>query len=246
MTPCPSCKNILVIDVNGNLQEQHEDQEPVELDAPVEEQDLENNVYEEASYEAEEVSEPEELIEQSEEENSYYNPSSFVTEEAAEEPVEEELEPESEGDSYVEEYSYEEPEEDSSEYDYEEQSELDEEVSEGEPDFEQVDTSESEDLSDIADYGNSELSMAKDGKFLYDIVISGIDSVELRDLVEENLTDQRLGVNVRGLMKMIEKGSLEIKRLNAIKASIIINRLKSLALSIEWRQNAITEVEMED
>lgn len=103
-----------------------------------------------------------------------------------------------------------------------------------------------EDLSEIADFGNSEISTAKSGNLLYDLRISGIDSAEIRELIRENITDQRLGINTKGLMKHIKDGVLEVKKINAIKASVLINRLKSLPVNLKWRQNAITQVDMGD
>src|SRR3989344_1725734 len=43
-------------------------------------------------------------------------------------------------------------------------------------------TSVSQDLSEIADYGNSEMSLAKDGLYLYDVRISDIDSAKEKNI----------------------------------------------------------------
>mgnify|MGYP003393972942 FL=1 len=101
-----------------------------------------------------------------------------------------------------------------------------------------------EDLREIQDYGNSEVSVGKDGQFVYDLRIGGIDSQEIKKMVEESITDKRLSLNIKGLMKSIKGGVLEIRRINAIKTSILVNRLKSLPVTLHWRQNVITQINL--
>jgi hypothetical protein len=99
----------------------------------------------------------------------------------------------------------------------------------------------SEDLSDIADFGNSQESSGKDGLFIFDVFISGIDTKELRESVRESLDDARFVWDVNEVMGTIDQGALELRQLNPVKATILVNRLKGLPLEIHWKQNSITQ-----
>jgi hypothetical protein len=70
----------------------------------------------------------------------------------------------------------------------------------------------------------------------YDLTISGIDTADLRTEVFESFVDKRLGWDVDQLMNSITHGVLEMKAVPAIKAHVIVQRLKSLPLQIRWDQ----------
>lgn len=249
MATCPGCKSMFVIDIDGQIQQDFQEESSEEVSAaPEETSDF--SIEEPSSvYEETENSEYQVLHEEAEEQDVH------EPEEETEEETDETLEEFSEGHFEVDVVSEESAEdEEESEQDDEYAAEEEEESYEGSEveDVESEEAGEVEetsgnpyDLGEIADYGNSEVSLAKDGRYVYDVILSDIDSPETRELIEENLTDKRLGLNTKGLMKMIEGGRLTIQRVNAIKASIIVSRLKSLPLSIEWRQNAIDEMDMD-
>jgi hypothetical protein len=99
----------------------------------------------------------------------------------------------------------------------------------------------STDMDDVADFGNSEISQAREGLFYFDINIRGVDTPEIRHALREALTDKRFLWNVEEVMKDISKGNLIIKQVNPVKSVILINRIKSLPIEIEWKQYAITQ-----
>lgn len=100
-----------------------------------------------------------------------------------------------------------------------------------------------DDLLGINSYANSEISQAKDGMLVFRILISGIDSKEVRDSIREAMEDSRFGWNTGELMAQITKGRLRIDSVSPVKASILINRIKSLPVRIRWEQYAITQME---
>lgn len=98
-------------------------------------------------------------------------------------------------------------------------------------------------FDDIAAFGNSEISQGASGNFLYDILISGVDSEDLRIAVREAFTDKRFGWDTNDIIKKMRGGSVKIEKVNAIKAAIIVSRLKGYPLEISWAQNGIFSME---
>lgn len=92
-------------------------------------------------------------------------------------------------------------------------------------------------LSDIADFGNADLGQAA---FNYTITISGIDSGALRNQIQEAISDAKFGWNVIQIMAQIKGGVLTIRSVNAVKASILIQRVKYLPVKISWRQDVLS------
>jgi hypothetical protein len=94
----------------------------------------------------------------------------------------------------------------------------------------------------LADFSNSEISQAKDGPLLFKILISGIDSKEMRTFLREAITDARLNWDPDQIISKIKQGTLQIDAVSPVKATIVINRIKRLPLKIRWEQNAVTQV----
>ncbi|MCB0412621.1 MAG: zinc ribbon domain-containing protein [Bdellovibrionales bacterium] len=91
-------------------------------------------------------------------------------------------------------------------------------------------------MADVLEYANSEASQGREGPLVYRLVISGIDSAELRKELKESLTDRRLSWDADELMKEIVQGRLVIEGLSAVKTYVVVNRLAYLPLQIEWEQ----------
>ncbi len=92
-------------------------------------------------------------------------------------------------------------------------------------------------LSDIAEFGNRDLEASQSGIYQYTLTLSGIDNKEIRTAVKEALDDQRFNWDIDGVIAQIKAGSLVLSKLNPVKATVIVNRLKSLNIEIKWEQN---------
>jgi hypothetical protein len=103
--------------------------------------------------------------------------------------------------------------------------------------------SDANDPLGLSSYANSEVSMGKDGLLLFDVLVEGIDSKEVREMVREVMSDRRFAWNADELLKNLSRGVLRLGRVSPVKASILINRLKHLPIRIKWEQHAITELE---
>lgn len=97
------------------------------------------------------------------------------------------------------------------------------------------------DLGEIADYGNSEVSQGREGIYLFNIKLEDIDTAELRQHVYEALVDARFLWDAEATIRQIKNGFVEIKGINAVKAAILIKRIKGLPIKIRWEQYAIQQ-----
>lgn len=104
----------------------------------------------------------------------------------------------------------------------------------------QIDTN---DPLGLSAYANSELSGAADGPFVVTVIVSGIDAKDLRDDVRQVLQDPRFGWDAMALIAGIKNGELRLERIAPVKATIVVNRIKHLSVSIRWEQNAITDLD---
>ncbi len=95
----------------------------------------------------------------------------------------------------------------------------------------------------LNEYANSEFSQAKDGLLVFKVLISGIDSKEIRESIREAMEDSRFGWDVNSIIGQIDKGELAIENLSPVKATILINRIKRLPIRIRWEQYAITQLD---
>jgi hypothetical protein len=78
---------------------------------------------------------------------------------------------------------------------------------------------------------------ASNSLLLYDIEIEGIDGSKIRSELYEELKDPRWGWAAIEIMNSVSSGILILKDIDAVKASLLINRLKALPIEIKWKQN---------
>ncbi len=95
---------------------------------------------------------------------------------------------------------------------------------------------------DLSDFANSSLSQGKDGLLRFNILIEGIDSVDLRHHLSEALEDKKLIWDKDELLRSIDQGRLMLKDVPAVKAVLLIRRLRERSLQISWEQYAIHQI----
>ena len=96
----------------------------------------------------------------------------------------------------------------------------------------------------LSEFANSEASLAKGGPLMFRLLISGLDSKELRQSLREALEDARFAWDTNELMARVpERGELVIENVSPVKAVILVNRIKRLPIQIRWEQYAISQVE---
>lgn len=97
------------------------------------------------------------------------------------------------------------------------------------------------DLNEISSYGNTEISLGKEGPYLYDLMIWNIDSREIREQLRLAMSDRRFGWDTESLFAQIHQGALRISQLNSVKAAVLVSRIKNLPVGISWEQKQITD-----
>lgn len=94
-------------------------------------------------------------------------------------------------------------------------------------------------FADVIEFANSDSPQTKSGLLTYRLLISGVDTAELRNALKEALTDRRFLWEADEIMRRIKNGALELENLPAVKALILVNRLSQYPLEIEWFQQAL-------
>lgn len=103
-------------------------------------------------------------------------------------------------------------------------------------------TSASPDLSDIASFGNSDATSSGEGSLRYNLFVRGIDTADVREAFREAITDRKMMWDVDQILRTIRNGEVRIGNVSAVKAYIIISRLRNLPVHIRWEQYGIAHV----
>jgi hypothetical protein len=96
--------------------------------------------------------------------------------------------------------------------------------------------SDSADLSDVSDFGNSPQAGAREGTLRYRLRISGIDTVDIREAFRELITDKKFMWDVDEILKALRHGEVQLEDVTSVKAHILVSRLRSLPVNVEWEQ----------
>ncbi|MCB0342201.1 MAG: hypothetical protein H6626_10530 [Pseudobdellovibrionaceae bacterium] len=98
---------------------------------------------------------------------------------------------------------------------------------------------DSADLSDISSFANSEVSQGREGLLRFHLKIAGVDTRDVREELFEALDDQRFLWDAQAMMADMKNGQMLISGISAVKAYILIQRLRHLPIEITWEQYAI-------
>lgn len=98
---------------------------------------------------------------------------------------------------------------------------------------------DSPDLQDVAQFANSSESGGREGNLKYSIIVTGIDTADVREAFKEALTDKKLLWDIDEILKKIKMGKVSIENVSSTKAYIVVTRLKHLPLKVTWEQHAI-------
>jgi hypothetical protein len=96
-------------------------------------------------------------------------------------------------------------------------------------------------IQDIADFANSTDSDSREGSFYVTLRLSGIDSPEIRASVAAALNDRKMNWDSDEIIRLVKLGQLVLPKLNPVKASVLINRLKALPIQLSWEQHAVSD-----
>ena len=94
-------------------------------------------------------------------------------------------------------------------------------------------------FADVIEFANQEQETTGTGGLVYDVTISGIDTVETRQEVSACLSDKRLKLNPEKLMKSVKDGELTLNELNPVAASVLVGVIKHLTLAVSWKSRQL-------
>ena len=104
--------------------------------------------------------------------------------------------------------------------------------------------SSKEDFREVAQFANTQ-SVDKQGAYLYDLILSEINSQPVREKVLSILEDEflKLSLDERWpeLKDSIKNGKVTISKISPVKAYVIITSLMGWPLNITWKQNHIAD-----
>jgi hypothetical protein len=95
------------------------------------------------------------------------------------------------------------------------------------------------DLADMSRLANSVDGNAMAGTLRYTLTVSGIDTAEIRGQFKELITDRKFLWDIDSLIRSIRGGTVRIENISAVKAYLLIHRLRGLPVRVGWEQNAI-------
>jgi hypothetical protein len=98
---------------------------------------------------------------------------------------------------------------------------------------------EDETFQEIQSFVSSPVSEMREGTFFYDVKILNLDTQDLKDEVLDILKDKKLGIDLKKLN--FKLSHLVIEDLNAVKASVLVTKLKHLPIDIEWTQKSLIQ-----
>ena len=95
----------------------------------------------------------------------------------------------------------------------------------------------------LTEFANSEDSSAREGFLRVDLTLSGIDTKEIRWALRDAMTDKKFVWNVDDHLANLHSGVMRLENISALKASLLVQRLRFLPIEITWEQHAIHNAE---
>ena len=89
---------------------------------------------------------------------------------------------------------------------------------------------------EISDFGNTDAQLAS---LNYDLIVSGIDTQETKNLFKEAIEDSKFAWDAFEIMKSVKNGRVEIKKLSPAKAYLLAKRIQFLDIEKVWKQNVL-------
>lgn len=94
-------------------------------------------------------------------------------------------------------------------------------------------------ISDLSQLANTTDTDAQSGSIRYNIAIAGIDTAEIRKEFRDLLSDRRFLFDVDAVLKSIRSGRVRMQNVAAVKAILLIQRLRGLPVNVQWEQHVV-------
>lgn len=107
------------------------------------------------------------------------------------------------------------------------------------PTLTKAEVNASSDLSDLSQFANSSESGAFTGSLRYSVLISGIDSADVRRDLRDLISDKKFLWDCDAILKSIRSGTVKIENLAPVKAVLLIQGLRELPVRVKWEQHVV-------
>ncbi len=97
-------------------------------------------------------------------------------------------------------------------------------------------------FSDVAEFGNSDVSVGREGVLRYNLFILGIDTNDIREEIKSVLNDEKFLWDANKIISSVEDGKLVIRDVSAVKSALLLQRLRAVPVQVRWEQYAIHQV----
>ena len=104
-----------------------------------------------------------------------------------------------------------------------------------EPDSTAQNKEEVENFSSLEEFASKSVSL--DSVFLYDLLLKEINSMELKQKVEDILQDPLLSLDQEAQDLTVKEGRIKIEKISPIKVHVIVRALMGLSIEISWEQH---------
>ena len=92
-------------------------------------------------------------------------------------------------------------------------------------------------INDLSNLANE--TEAQNGSLRYNILIAGIDTADIRKEFRDVISDRRFLWDADGILKSIQAGKVRMRDISAVKAILLMHRLRSLPVHVQWEQHVI-------
>jgi hypothetical protein len=92
-------------------------------------------------------------------------------------------------------------------------------------------------ITDLSHLANE--TEAQNGPLVYTVLVSGIDTAEIRKEFRDLIADRRFLLDVDAILRSINAGRVRMKNITAVKAVLLIHRLRSLPVHVQWEQHVV-------
>ncbi len=96
-------------------------------------------------------------------------------------------------------------------------------------------------FGDVVSFANSDSNQWTEGNIKYKVIISGVDSAELKLELKLILSEPRFMWDHFALMSSIKAGELILNDISAVKASVLVKRLRPLSVGVRWEQYVLQQ-----
>lgn len=94
-------------------------------------------------------------------------------------------------------------------------------------------------IHDLSQLANSTDTDAQAGSIRYNISVAGIDTAEIRKEFRDLISDRHFLWDVDAIVKSIRSGKVKMQNITAVKAILLVQRLRGLPVHVRWEQHVV-------